>query len=139
MLEPHTIETGQQLHDRLVQRSQMRCLHLVFARQLLDQQLAVRAKVHTTGAELGGAAEPFERGGVLGDVVGSLADPFCYLGDDLPVFIDDLDADARRPGIAACRAVAADDQKTRIRRQCSHLLTPSTRLSLSSSMAESCS
>jgi len=95
--------------------------------------------MHAAGAERGGLPEPLERRGVLGDVVRRLADPLRDLGDDVPFLIDDLDTDARRTGIAPRRAVTADDQKTRIRRQCSHLLTPSTRLTWSSSIAESCS
>ena len=132
MLEPHVIETGEQALDLLVERSEVRRLHLVRAGELLDQQLAVRPEVDPTRAERGGSTEPFDGGGVLGDVVGSLADPFRDLGDDVPGLIRDLDADSRRPGIPAGRAVAADDQKTRIRRQCSHLRMPSALLSLSS-------
>jgi DNA-directed RNA polymerase subunit N (RpoN/RPB10) len=66
--------------DLGVERSQMGRLDLVPARKLLDQELAVRAEMHSTGPELRGPTQAFSCGRVLSDVVGGLTEPLGDLG-----------------------------------------------------------
>src|SRR4029453_2221143 len=113
-------------------------LHLPSTGELFDEQPAVRAQEHVGRAELAGAVEAANRGRVLGYVVGRDTDPLRDLGHALAVLVGDLHTDPGRPGVAAGRAVAVQDQtRTTIRRQYSHLFTPSARLRRSSSRAES--
>ena len=113
-------------------------LDLPVTGQLLDQQPAVRTQQHLGRAQLPCPFEPADRRCVLGDVVGRLADALGDLGYDGAVIVGDLDTDPRGPGVAPGRAVAVQRQaKTTIRRQYSHLFTPSVRFRRSSSTAES--
>src|SRR6266508_1729095 len=99
--------------DLRVQALEGGILHPEPPGQLLDQQLAIRAEQHVGGTQLPGPPQAFEHRRVLGHVVG---------GD----------------AAAAGDPVAGDDQaKTTIRRQYSHLFTPSVRFRRSSSIAES--
>jgi hypothetical protein len=111
-----------------MQPLQRRVLHLEATSELLDEQTAVRTQRHLARAELECAFEASDRGGVLGNVVGGDADPLGDLRQHRAVGAGDRDPDAGRPGVAARRSVARDDQtKTTIRRQYSHLFTPSMR------------
>ena len=122
----------------MVEPLEGRVLHLPPTGELFDEQPAIRAQEHVGRTELARAFETADRGGVLRDVVGRDADPLGDLRDDLPVLVRDLDTDPGGPRVAASRAVAVQDQtKTTIRRQYSHLFTPSVRFRRSSSTAES--
>ena len=139
MLVLHVIEPGSQRPSLTMQGLQVRGLDPEPSGQLIDQQERIAQQVHTRGTELLGSLQPLDRGGVLSHVVRRLADAIGDLGDHHTVGVGDLHADPRRPRVAPCRAVAHDPQKTRIRRQCSHLRRPSVFLSLSNCIAESCS
>ena len=138
MLVGDALERGRDRSHLLVEPLEGRVLHLEAARELLDQQAAVRAQDDLRRPELPRALEAAERRGVLGDIVRRDADALGDLVEDLAVLVGDHDADAGGPGVPPRGAVAVQDQaKTTIRRQYSHLFTPSVRLSRSSSTAES--
>src|SRR5437870_3893030 len=114
MLETDLLEAGGDRSQLAMKDLQMRCLHPVLTRQLLDQELAVGTEQHLSRSELGGAPQAFDRRRVLGHVVRRIADATAYLGDDVSIRLGDVDADAGRAGVPASRPVAGDDQKTRI-------------------------
>ncbi len=131
-------ETSSELPGLGVQTLQVGVLHLEPSGQLLDHETAVGTEQHVVRAELGRTPEPVDRGGVLRNVVGRDADAARDLGDGLAGCVGYVNADPGRPRIAARGTVAGDDQaKITMRRQYSHLFTPSVFFSLSSSMAES--
>jgi hypothetical protein len=139
MLETDLVEAGGDRAQLAMQDLQVRRLHAVLARHLLDQKLTVGAEQYLSGTELGGSPQAFDRRRVLRDVVRRVADATADLGDDVSARVRDVDADARRAGVPASRPIAGDDQKIRIRRQWSHLLIPSARFNRSTSTADSCS
>src|SRR6266498_3415805 len=106
--------------------------------KLLIEQLAVRAEQHVGGTQLPGPLQAFEHRRVLGDVVGGDADASGDAVHHPPARRGNHHPDTGRTGVAARGPVAGDDQaKTTIRRQYSHLFTPSVRFRRSSSIAES--
>jgi hypothetical protein len=138
VLELDLLEPLDQRAGLVVEPLERRVLHLPPAGELFDQQAAVRTQEQVGRAELSGAFETADRGRVFGHVVGRDAEPLGDLGDDRTVLVRDLDTDPGGPRVTAGRAVAVQDQtKTTIRRQYSHLLTPSVRFRRSSSTAES--
>src|SRR6266498_2082099 len=124
--------------DLRVQALEGGILHPEPPGQLLDQQLAVRAEQHVGGAQLPCPLQAFEDRRVFGDIVGGDADPSSDTVHHASARRRDHHPDARRAGVAARSPVTGDDQaKTTIRRQYSHLFTPSVRFKRSSSIAES--
>ena len=121
-----------------MQRFQMGGLDPVPPGQLLHEEMRIAPQQDVGRAELGGPPEPLTRRRVFRDVVGRLTDPLRDRVDHVALGRGDHDADAGGSGVPPRRAVAGDDHaKITIRRQYSHLLTPSIRFSLSSSIAES--
>src|SRR4029453_14226212 len=121
VLEPNLLELLDQCPRLMVEPLGGRVFHLPPTGELFDEQPAVRAQEHVGRAELARAFQPADRGGVLGGVVGRDADP-----PGAPV--GDPPAAPGRPGVPAGRAVTVQDQtRTTIRRQYSHLFTPSVR------------
>jgi hypothetical protein len=138
VLEPHLPEAGNERARLVVEPLERGVLDLPPAGELFDQQPAVRTQEHVGRAEVPCAFKTADRRGVLGYVVGRDADPLGDLGDDLAVVVRDLDADPRGARVPTGRAVAVERQaKTTIRRQYSHLFTPSVRFRRSSSTADS--
>src|SRR6266550_2011933 len=140
VLETDPFEPRGELAELPVERLEVRCLHLVRAGELVDQELAVRPKQDVGGAELARPFEPEDGCGVLGDVVRGLAESLRDLRDDLAVGRRELRSRAGRAGVAARGPVAPHDQRghsTRIRRQYSQRAIPSVRFTRSSSTDES--
>lgn len=138
VLETHLPEAGDERARLVVEPLERGVLHLPPAGELLDQQPAVRTQEHVGRPEVPCAFETADRRRVLGDIVGRDADPLGDLGDDLAIVVGDLDADPRGSRVPTGRAVAVERQaKTTIRRQYSHLFTPSVRFRRSSSTADS--
>jgi hypothetical protein len=138
VLETHLPEAGDERACLLVEPLERGVLDLPPAGELFDQQPAVRTQEHVGRDEVTCAFETPDRRRVLGYVVGRNADPLGDLGDDLAVVVRDLDADPSGPRVPTGRAVAVERQaKTTIRRQYSHLFTPSVRFRRSSSTADS--
>jgi hypothetical protein len=137
VLETHLPEAGDERARLVVEPLERGVLDLPPAGELFDQQPAIRTQKHVGRAKLPCAFETAYRRRVLGHVVGRDADPLGDLRDDLAVVVGDLDADARGSRVRTGRAVAVERQsKTTIRRQYSHLFTPSVRFRRSSSTAD---
>src|ERR1700675_4417700 len=122
-----------------MQRLQVGRLDPVDPRELVDQQLTVGAEDHSSGPQVARLLQALDSRRVLRDVVGGIADAFADLGDNLSGGIGYGYADPGGAGIAPSGPITGDCQKTRIRRQRSHLFTPSDLFIRSSSDAESCS
>src|SRR5207302_6718170 len=138
VLQLHARKGSDERPGLLVQSDQGWVLHPESPRQLLDQEATVRAKGDVPRTELLRLLEPGDGRPVLGDVVRGDPDPLRDLREDLPPLVPDDGSDRGRPGVPPGRTITLDDYApTRIRRQYSHLFTPSWRLSRESSIAES--
>ena len=108
VLEADGVEAACLGHDLVEEGADVRRLHPIFPRQVLDEELAVGQERDVGRAKLTSPGEPSDRGRVLGDVVRGLSEPLSDLGEHLHVGPEDGDPDARGTRIAASRAVGAD-------------------------------
>ncbi len=87
------------------ERDKAGVFHLVEALHLLDHQLGVRDDAQTLGFILEGPIEDCQQRGVLGVIIGLLAQVFAQTGDDAALRVFNDCAKAGRAGVAAGAAV----------------------------------
>src|SRR6478609_12112813 len=116
VLAPHVREVDlgklpQQRPGLLVQRLEVRALHLVATFELADHQLRVRADAHEARLEGPGRSESLDERPVFRDVVGRDSYPLAHGGDDdwrIDRDVEDHRADRGRTRVASRTPVALD-------------------------------